>query len=55
MKKDSILLSWTSCKKLLETLDLLNYWGFEFRNVLLVWVKLIASGDPQMNLGFYSR
>ena len=55
MKLDCILLSWVSCKKLDEMLYLLNKWGFQYFNVLLVWVKLTKRGELQLNLGYYSR
>ena len=55
MKKDSVVLIWCSGKTVHNILTLLHFWGFEYVNILLTWVKVSNNGNPKQGLGLWTR
>ena len=53
--KDAVLLLWATMPLLLEALDVMAAWGFDFRTVAFTLVKHNADGSPFMGLGYYTR
>jgi N6-adenosine-specific RNA methylase IME4 len=51
---NSVLFMWATGPKLPEALMVMAAWGFTFRTIAFVWVKM--QGDkPFMGMGFYTR
>ena len=55
MFDNSILLLWASRRTIPKTLYLIAVYGYTYVGILLVWVKLTASGDPKLGLGWWTR
>ena len=55
MSNNSILLLWASRRIVPETLYLIAVYGYTYVDILLVWVKLTAGGDPKLGLGWWTR
>lgn len=53
-KEDSHLYVWTTNNLLSSTVNLINEWGFQYRNII-VWVKTYKDGLPILGMGFYYR
>ena len=55
-EKDSILFLWTTFPQLREALRVIKAWGFEYKSVAFVWLKLNKSGKGWFyGLGFWTR
>lgn len=53
---DAVLFMWATGPKLLEAIRVMAAWGFSYRTIAFVWVKLTRSGDkPFFGMGFYTR
>lgn len=64
---DAVLFLWVTQPMLPEALDVIRSWGFEFKTVGFVWVKMpknwsedqmsfmLPSERPRMGLGYYTR
>lgn len=52
---DCVLLMWGTWPKLVEGLEVIKRWGFEFVTCAFVWNKVNRDGTPYMGLGFYTR
>jgi N6-adenosine-specific RNA methylase IME4 len=52
---NSVLLFWTGFPKLIESLEIIKAWGFEYKTTAFVWNKTYADGHPYCGLGFYTR
>lgn len=52
---NSILLFWATFPKLIESLKILEAWGFKYISTMFVWNKTYQSGKPYMGLGFTTR
>ena len=55
--KDSVLFMWATFPNLREALDLVQAWGFGYKTVAFVWVKMTNDmGEPRGDgLGFYTN
>jgi site-specific DNA-methyltransferase (adenine-specific) len=54
--KNSLLLLWATSPKLDDAMEVMKSWGFNFINVLFVWIKLNPSGIGwHFGMGFHSR
>lgn len=54
--KDSVLFLWATGPKMPEALSVMKAWGFTYRTVAFVWVKLTRRGDKlHFGMGFYTR
>lgn len=54
--RDSVLFMWATGPKLPQALMVMNAWGFEYRTIAFVWVKLTKKADkPFFGMGFYTR
>lgn len=55
-EKDSILFLWATFPQLREALRVIKAWGFEYKSVAFVWLKLNKSGKGWFyGLGFWTR
>lgn len=52
--EDCALFMWSTYPKIQDALNLLPYWGFQFKSYAFDWVKL-RGGRPQMGLGRWTR
>ena len=50
-----VLLLWATGSKLDVAFDVLRRWGFRFRTVAFVWVKVTRSGEPVCGPGMWTR
>ena len=55
MKPNSIILIWCSGKTIGNILELIEFWGYEYKNILLTWVKTNENGQPKLGLGYWTR
>jgi len=54
--KNCILFLWVTIPSLIEGLELINKWGFEYKTVAFVWVKRNKKSDSLFwGLGYYTR
>lgn len=53
--KDCALLFWTTGPKMMESKELIEEWGFDYKTVFTVWEKLATTGNTSVGLGFYTR
>ncbi len=54
--KDSVLLLWVTAPCLIEGLELIKAWGFEYKTVAFTWVKQCKVSDKIfMGMGYYTR
>ena len=51
MAMDSALLIWCSGKNIEDVLYLVNYWGYKYKGILLVWFKV----KDKPGLGYWTR
>lgn len=52
--QNSALFLWATYPKIQDALNLIPYWGFEFKSYAFDWIKL-RGGRPQMGLGRWTR
>ncbi len=52
---DCVLFSWTTWPKLKEGIEVIESWGFEYKTVAFVWVKVSKDGKPLIGMGRWSR
>jgi N6-adenosine-specific RNA methylase IME4 len=53
---DAVLFMWATGPKLLQALRVMEAWGFEYRTIAFVWVKLTTKADKLFfGMGFYTR
>lgn len=52
---DSFLFLWTTARHIYDAIDVVNSWGFEYKTIAFVWVKVSMSGTPLMGIGNYTR
>jgi len=52
---DCALFLWTTASRLPEALSVINAWGFDYKTVFLVWVKVYKNKSLVCGLGNYSR
>jgi N6-adenosine-specific RNA methylase IME4 len=54
--RDSVLLMWATYPKLVDALQVIQAWGFEYKTVAFSWLKLNPSTvGYKMGLGYHSR
>lgn len=53
--RDSVLLLWTTGPMLDKSKEVVRSWGFVFKTLAFVWVKLNADGSPFQGMGYYTR
>jgi N6-adenosine-specific RNA methylase IME4 len=53
--KDSVLLLWAIGSMLPHAMELMKVWGFKFKTVAFVWVKINRHGSPLIGLGYWTR
>lgn len=54
-KKNSLLVMWVVSSHLEQAHELAAAWGFTFRTLGFVWIKLDQSGRPKMGMGRWTR
>lgn len=55
-EKDSVLLLWVTSPCLLEGIELVKAWGFEYKTVAFTWLKQNKkNGKLFMGMGYYTR
>lgn len=52
---DAVLLMWATMPCLPDAVNLMGAWGFTYKTVAFVWVKLNKNGTPYMGMGHYTR
>lgn len=52
---DSVLAIWVYGPRLLDTLALIEGWGFRYKSLGLTWVKIGRQGVPCFGTGYYTR
>jgi len=57
LNEDAVIALWATAPKFDVAIRLLDAWGFEFRTVLLTWIKVTAAGQTPVysSTGAYSR
>jgi site-specific DNA-methyltransferase (adenine-specific) len=54
--KNAILMIWATYPKLVDAIEVVNAWGFEYKTVAFTWIKLNKSGSGfKFGLGYHSR
>lgn len=53
--RDCALFMWTTSSHLAEAVELIAAWGFTFKSLALVWVKIDRQGRPLMGHGYGTR
>lgn len=54
--KDSVLFLWVTAPCLIEGIELITAWGFEYKTVAFTWVKQNKKSDSIfMGMGYYTR
>lgn len=51
----SILFLWVTFPRLLQGLETIKAWGFEYYGLGFDWVKTTKSGTPAWGMGYYTR
>ena len=46
LKKNAIVLIWTTSCKMAESVRLIDHWGLEYVTILIVWTKIYKNGQP---------
>ncbi len=54
-KNDAVLFLWSVPPLLREALDVMKSWGFQYKTVAFVWIKLNSDGRPFKGLGNFTR
>jgi len=52
---NSVLFMWAVLPQLNEALQVIKSWGFTFKTVAFVWVKLNKDGTPFTGMGYWTR
>lgn len=56
LTENGVLFMWTTFPQLKDALEVMEAWGFQYRTVAFVWVKLNKkSRTPFFGLGFWTR
>lgn len=57
VERDAILLLWAISSHLPDALELMSAWGFTYKSVAWVWVKITRSFPPRvwLGMGYYLR
>lgn len=54
--KNAILMMWATYPKLVDAIEVVKAWGFEYKTVAFTWVKLNKGGSGfKFGLGYHSR
>ena len=53
--KDCILFLWATFPQLVEALQLIKAWGFEYKTLGFNWIKLNKDGTPFFGVGYYTK
>jgi len=53
--KDCILFMWATFPCIQNALDLIKGWGFKYKTVGFVWVKITKDNKPAWGCGFWTR
>ena len=54
-KKDAVLFLWATPPLLKNALEVMESWGFTYKTVAFVWIKLNKDGTPFLGMGNYTR
>ena len=52
--RDSVLLLWTTWPHLRDAMTVISYWGFVYKTLGFVWVK-VKDGQSQVGTGYWTR
>lgn len=52
---DSALFLWVTMPNLIEGIDTMKAWGFEYKTCAFAWVKTTSGGGFRFGLGYYTR
>jgi N6-adenosine-specific RNA methylase IME4 len=52
---DCALFLWAVDSHLDQAVELMRAWGFAYKTVAFVWVKIAKSGAPRMSMGLWTR
>jgi len=50
-----VLFLWVTFPNLLECLEVIPAWGFEYKTVGFTWEKIYSNGEPVCGLGYWTR
>jgi site-specific DNA-methyltransferase (adenine-specific) len=53
--KDSVLFLWATGACLREAIAVMKAWGFEYKMIAFVWLKMTKNNKPAMGMGSYTR
>lgn len=53
--KDCALFMWAVDSHLDQAIDVMRAWGFEYKTIAFVWVKVGKNGQPRMSMGLWTR
>jgi len=53
--KDCALFMWVVDSHLDQGIELMRAWGFTFKTIAFVWVKVAKDGQPRMSMGLWTR
>ena len=54
-EKNSVLFMWATFPNLQEAFEVIKAWGFIYKTVAFVWVKMYSNGKPVCGLGYWTR
>ncbi len=52
---DCILFLWVTMPNLIEGLELIEKWGFQYKTCGFTWIKTYTNGKPVVGLGYWTR
>ena len=52
---DCVLFLWATFPQLVEAMQLIKAWGFEYKTCGFNWVKLYQDGSPCFGVGYYTK
>jgi N6-adenosine-specific RNA methylase IME4 len=53
--KDCALFMWAVDSHLDQAIELMKAWGFAYKTIGFVWVKVAKNGQPRMSMGLWTR
>ena len=53
--KNCVLFIWTCDPVVDKTFEVIKSWGFTYKTMGFVWVKITKQNKPKMGLGYWSR
>jgi len=53
--EDAVMFCWTTWPKLPDALELINWWGFEYKTIGFNWIKRTKHGKLHWGMGNWSR